>query len=260
LKIIILGAGSIVPTPERFGSGVHVKTSAENFLIDPGPGALEKMRRVGIKPQDINAVFITHFHIDHVADLIPLLMLWAYDVDGEPSPSPKPLRLIGPPGLAKLLQSLTVDIEAFAYLTKTMGCQRYTFVKEMVDGEVWHLSSLKVASAFVEHYNGVAFRFETSEGTIVYSGDTVPDARLVKLAKGCDILIHECSFPHERLLGKHTSEKQLAYIVSDIRPRVLVVNHLYPAWRGQEERIEKALKNLGLEKLVVAKDFTVIEI
>ncbi|MEM4280918.1 MAG: MBL fold metallo-hydrolase [Candidatus Caldarchaeum sp.] len=260
MKIIVLGSGSIIPTEDRFGSGVYAETSGVSFLIDPGPGVLEKLRRLGKKPQDLHAVFISHFHLDHVSDLFPLLMLWAYDVDGSPSPSPKPLQLIGPRGLARLIQNIAVDIDAFSYLSKTMGCLRYTSVKEMSDGDSWHLMQVKVSSAEVEHYDGVAYRFETTKGVIVYSGDTVPDERLVRLARGCDILIHECSFPHEKLLGKHTSEKQLASIVSKIMPRVLIVTHLYPAWRGEEDRIEKAMENLGLEKLIIAKDMAFIEI
>ncbi len=258
MKIIVVGAGSIVPTAERFGSGIYIETKEANFLIDPGPGVLERLRRINVVVQNLDGVFVTHFHLDHMSDLLPLIMLWAFDQYGNPSLSPEPLRLFGPKGLTQLIMTLVTD--TFSYLSNVMGCMRYVQAKEMSDGESLEYKGVKVTAAEVEHYNGLAYRFETAEGTIVYSGDTVPDERLIRLAKGCDVLIHECSFPHERLMGKHTSEKQLAAIVSKTSPKVLVVTHLYPAWHGFEKRILEAIKELGLKSIVLAKDMSVIEI
>ncbi|MCX8201875.1 MAG: MBL fold metallo-hydrolase, partial [Candidatus Caldarchaeum sp.] len=95
---------------------------------------------------------------------------------------------------------------------------------------------------------------------VVVSGDTVPDERLVDLAKGCDILVHECSFPHDKLVGKHTSEKQLGEIAARVMPKKLVVTHLYPAWMGREHELVEAVRQSGVHQVVVAEDLTVLEI
>jgi len=259
LKITLLGTGSITPTAKRFASSILVQTKSLNLLLDIGPGTIEKLRRLNISIKKINAFLITHFHIDHVADLLPLIMLWAYDEDGNPLPHPDKLNIIGPKGLKLLLKRLTEDVDEFSYLSQMMMCWRYLSVTEAGHGNVLDVAGVKVLVADVEHFNGVAFRLKTSEGDIVYSGDTVYDERLVELAKGCDVLIHECSFPEENMLGKHTSEKGLQKVVSAARPRIVVATHLYPIWNQQHQRIVEALKGL-VEKVVVAEDFTVIEI
>lgn len=258
MRIVVVGSGSIVPSPERFGSGLLIETGSLRIGVDPGPGYLEKLRRLRVSPKSLLACFITHFHLDHVADLLPLLMLWAYDQDGKPSTSPGKLNLVGPAGLSQLVH--TIAEETFPYLSRTMGCNRYTTTAELRNGGVWESKGLRAVAAEVEHFNGLAYRFEAEHRSVVFSGDTTPDERLVKLAKGCDVLIHECSFPEEVMLGKHTSEKQLAKLVETIRPRTIVATHLYPAWEGAEKRLETALEGCGAENIVVARDMTVIEI
>ncbi|MCS7129449.1 MAG: MBL fold metallo-hydrolase [Candidatus Caldarchaeum sp.] len=258
MKIVVLGSGSIVPTAERFGSGLLLEDRSAKIGVDPGPGFLEKLRSLGMSPKSVDAFFITHFHLDHVADLSPLLMMWAYDEQGMPSKDKRKLKLVGPQGLSRLVE--VIASEAFPYLSETMGCDRYTFVEEMEDGGHLQVEGIRAVAAKVEHFNGLAYRFETSRCSVVFSGDTIPDEKLVKLAKGCDVLIHECSFPSEKMVGKHTSEEQLAQLAAKIRPRILVATHLYPVWRGLEERIERAVSGIGLEMVVIARDMTVIEI
>ena len=120
--------------------------------------------------------------------------------------------------------------------------------------------SVRVFSTPVEHYSGVAYKVEAEGLSVVYSGDTIPDNRLVALAKGCDLLIHECSFPHDRLVGKHTSEKQLVEIVNEARPKRLVVTHLYPAWRGKENKLKEIIQESTGVETIIAEDFTTIQL
>ncbi|MEM1942958.1 MAG: MBL fold metallo-hydrolase [Candidatus Caldarchaeum sp.] len=258
MRIVVLGSGSIVPSPERFGSGLLVETESLRIGVDPGPGYLEKLRRLRVSPKSLKAYFITHFHLDHVADLPPILMLWAYELDGKPSTSPEKLNLVGPKGLTQLVH--VIAEQAFPYLSRTMGCTRYTATAELRDGGVWEADGFRAVAAEVEHFEGLAYRFEAEHRSVVFSGDTTPDERLVKLARGCDVLIHECSFPEEVMFGKHTSEKQLAKLVKTIRPKTIVATHLYPAWEGGEKRLENALEGCGAENIVIARDMTVIEI
>jgi len=260
LKITVLGAGSIVASAKRFSTGLIVETKDAKILLELGPGVLEKLRRLGLDPHLCTAFLVTHFHIDHVSDLLPLLMTWPYKPDGTPNHSPKPLRLVGPKGLKALIKTLTEEVEAFSYLSLTMGCQKYVEAYEIGDDDFVKFEGITVRAARVEHYNGVAYRLESAEGIVVFSGDTVPDPALTRLAKGCDILIHECSFPHEYLIGKHTSEVQLASIVAEVKPRILIVTHLYPVWEGLEDRLHNTLGELGLERLVIAKDGDIIEL
>ncbi|HIQ29355.1 MAG TPA: MBL fold metallo-hydrolase [Candidatus Caldiarchaeum subterraneum] len=258
MRVTILGAGSIFPTQSRFASSLLLEVDGLKFLMDCGPGTLEKLRRLGVKPTELNAVFITHFHLDHFSDTLPLIMARAYDEEGKPATSPRVLDIIGPKGIVELIKTITEKI--FPYLSNTMLCQRYLNVLELVNSIYEAYEGVKVRSVEVEHYNGVAYRVETGGKSLVYSGDTLPDERLVKLAEGCDVLIHECSFPHSMLVGKHTSDKQLVDIVERVKPKLLVVTHLYPAWIGFEEELKKTIQDSTGVKTIIAEDFTTLEL
>ncbi|GBC69821.1 Ribonuclease Z [archaeon HR01] len=252
MKLLILGAGSIVPTPKRFASGVLAEFSGERILIDPGPGTIERLRSLNITPHMIDRVLVTHFHLDHFSDLLPFVMSRAFNEYGMPDSSPKNLDVVGPRGMESLFRRLVAGVEELSYLSKVMKCLEYTQVTDIDDGDTLP-GKIRVKAASVEHFNGVAFRLEGEGMSITYSGDTVPDERLVSLARGVDILIHECSFPHGLLVGKHTSEKQLAEIAAKVNPRLLVVTHLYPVWEGREEEIVRAVESVGV-RAVVARD------
>lgn len=255
----MLGAGSIVPTINRFGSGLYLETTNTKILFDPGPSTIQRLNKINVQPQMLDAVLITHFHLDHLSDLLPLIMLWPYNSDGTPSPNPRQLRVIGPLSLKNFVKQIT-EVDALQHLVSTMGCDKYLMVEELAGGQRTKVNECTVTAAEVEHYHGLAYRVDFDGKSVVYSGDTTPDQRLINLAKGCDVLIHECSFPHEKLVGKHTSERQLAEIASQIKPKKLVVTHLYPLWRGRENEIIDAVKRSGLDDVVVAEDMLTLEI
>ena len=260
MRLKILGSGSIIPTPRRFASGLLLEMSGRRILMDPGPGVMEKLRRDSIPPQSLDLVLITHFHMDHVADFLPIVMSRAYGVDGRPAVKPVTLKVAGPKGLEKLYRRLVVETEEFNYLSRVMRCLEYVTITEMDDGAILSDGGLVIKVAEVEHFNGIAYRVEGEGLSITYSGDTVPDERLVRLASGCDILLHECSFPHEELLGKHTSETQLADIAYKTKPKLVVATHLYPVWEGLEERIVRAVQAKGAAIRVAYDMMEIIEI
>lgn len=260
-RITILGAGSIAPSEKRFGSGIYVEASWTRLLIDPGPGTIYKLIRLSVNPLSLTAALISHFHLDHISDLLPLIMMWCYDEEGKPSPRPKNLHLIGPTGLQKLVEQV-ISIDAFSYLTNPMQVNRFLKLDEMLHGDTRQVGECMIKAAEVEHLNGLAYRIEHRGKNIVYSGDTVPDQRLIDLAKNCDLLIHECSFPHQQLIGKHTSEKQLAEITAKAKPQKILVTHLYPSWNGREHEIIEALRQAGMppENVIVGQDLTTVDV
>jgi len=259
-RLTLLGTGSIVPTVERFASSILLQTDENtSMLLDCGPGTLEKLRRINMHPIELASVLITHFHLDHFSDIPPLIMVRAYDKEGNPATQPPLLKIIGPRGIAGLIKTLTKDIQAFSYLSNNMRCDRYLDVVEVWEDSL-AVGNTVVRTVPVEHYDGVAYRVEVNGVSIVYSGDTIPDERLVKLASKCDMLIHECSFPHEKLVGKHTSDKQLVEIVKEAQPRRLLITHLYPAWRGKEEELKKKIQEETNTEVIIGYDFLTVQL
>lgn len=237
-----------------------IEYSGGKILLDSGPGTIEKLRRRDVNPNSIGKILITHLHIDHVLDLPAMIKIRLFDEFGRPMQNPPKLEVYGPSGLKEFLDKMIHHGGAYSYLSEMMKHSNYLYTYEVEDGSVVESSSLKIYSSSVEHYNSVAYRFEVDGLSLAYSGDTVYDERMINLAKDVDILIHECSFPKEMLLGKHTSDEELVDIVKKSRPKLLLVTHLYPAWEGRERPLEDKLRRETGCRVYVVKDMDIIEV
>ncbi|MEM3398636.1 MAG: MBL fold metallo-hydrolase [Nitrososphaerota archaeon] len=258
LKIVVLGSGSIIPTKNRFSTSFLLESSIGRMLLDIGPGTIEKLRRLSIHPNSIDRVFITHFHLDHTLELPALIKIRMFNELGGSNMNPRILDIYGPSGLRIFLGKLSSPRGVYGYLSEMMSSLDFLRIHEVEDGLVEEVENLKVYATLVEHYNGLAYRLEVDNVSIAYSGDTVYDERMIKIAEGVDILIHECSFPKELLLGKHTSDEDLIEIGRKVNPKLLLVTHLYPAWEGREKELEDKLRrDIGC-RVYVVKDMDIL--
>ena len=73
MKVTILGSGTAVPSLERNSSGVLVQEEGINTLVDFGYGTLKQLLHLGITYHEIDRIFFTHNHPDHMCDLIPFM-------------------------------------------------------------------------------------------------------------------------------------------------------------------------------------------
>lgn len=253
LKLVFLGAGSIIPTELRFSSGILLEADERvKLLLDIGPGIIEKLRRIEADLRSIQAILITHLHLDHVSDLLPLLKIRALIGGGK-------LRILGPKGIKEWLDLMITDQRLFGYLSK-LGCSELIDVHELWDDGISFEPGVRISSKPVEHFSGIAYRIDLGEVSITYSGDVVPDPRLIRLARGSDVLIHECSFPAEKLKGKHTSAEDLLRIVVEVDPKILIVTHLYPEMEEDLPRLYQLLSRVFRGKIYVPRDLDVIEV
>ena len=258
MKIIVLGAGTIIPTRERFGSSILLETSLGGILLDIGPGTIEKLKRIRYDLETINRILITHFHIDHVSDLLPFLKMRGLSRKSY-GRFKEPLDIYGPRGLNDFIEDLLVKNRFLSYLMN-LDVLRDVRLHECWDGVVAADERLEIRSVPVEHFNGVAYRIRVDGIDLVYSGDTVPDERLIRLAENVDVLIHECSYPSGQKLGKHTSDEELIEIVSRIRPRITIAIHLYPEMEGRVQSLRESLRKASGGLAYVPSDLDVIEV
>ena len=258
MRIVILGAGSIIPTKNRFGSSILLETSLGGILLDIGPGTIEKLRRIGSNLEMINKILITHFHIDHVSDLLPFLKMRA--LTRKPYGKFKDIiDIYGPKGLNDFIEDLLVKNRFLSYLMN-LDVLRDVRLHECWDGVVAAEREFEIRSVPVEHFNGVAYRIRVDGVDLVYSGDTMPDERLIRMAENVDILIHECSYPSGRKLGKHTTDEELVEIVSMIKPKITIAVHLYPEMEERIHSLKESLRKASGGLVYVPSDMDVIEV
>lgn len=230
ISILILGTGGAVPTPTRTPAGCWVEADGRGVLVDPGPGALNRLVAHPAGPGTLDAVetvLCSHLHPDHCADLVPLLFaLHSIVLD-----STAPLRLIGPPGFA-------------AYLTRLAGLygdwlvprRRELLVEETRPGDRIELGAGAAVEVFeAAHFErrfsacNLLFRFRDGAGhSLVFGGDGGDGPGLRAAATEADLLLVECSTPDALAVEGHLSPSSVAELCAATRPRRVVLTHFYP--------------------------------
>jgi ribonuclease BN (tRNA processing enzyme) len=198
MEITILGSGTATPKLDRNASGLVVKAGGLCALVDIGPGILRRLCEIGVDSKRIDIIAITHFHPDHVSDLVPFLFASNYEYG--------PVRqevfhVIGPGGLKKFYEGL-VDV----YGTWIVPTKDRLVLKEVnaQAPDSFALGEIVIRSVPSAHsYPSVSYRIEAEGRSVTISGDTDVSEDLVKLAEGTDILVCECSFPDGMKVAGH---------------------------------------------------------
>jgi ribonuclease BN (tRNA processing enzyme) len=220
MKITILGSGTAVPSLERNSSGVLIQDEGTNTLIDFGYGTLKQLLHLGITYHDIDRIFFTHNHPDHICDLVPFLFGAKY----RPSARKKDLEIVAGPGFQVFLDNLMSVFKhwlvATEYLltvtevdegSKKFGCHQVTFKK------VRHIEMSR------------GYRFENSAGkSVVFSGDTDYCESMIELGRDADLMILECAMPDEQKIPGHLIPSLAGKLAQEAACKKLCLTHFYP--------------------------------
>ena len=210
MRVTLLGAGVPTPTPRRFGSAYLLDVAGRSLLIDCGPATTYKLTRAGRRAPEVSLVLFTHHHFDHNADY-PCFVLTRWDQDVDQAP----LAVYGPPPTEALTRTL-FEAPDGAWVCdwnariETPGSQHVfanrggtlprrpprvdaldidaTFELEEAGFTIRAADSVH-AQPFLE---SVAYRIDSQEGSIVFTGDTEPVDTVVELAQGADMLVCMC--------------------------------------------------------------------
>jgi len=217
------------------------------YVIDCGNGVARQLVSAGLSLPKLRHVFITHQHSDHNADYGNLLLLsWASGLRTK-------VDTWGPPPLEKMTR-LFFEMNAYDINTRIADEGRVPLVPliqphEMSQGgAVMQDENVRVTCALVDHPPVVpafAYRFDTAERSIVFSGDTNRSENLIKLAQGADVLVHEALYvpavdrlvarvPNaatlkEHIIASHTAVEDCARVATAAGVKTLVLSHLVPA-------------------------------
>jgi ribonuclease BN (tRNA processing enzyme) len=252
ISVTILGAGTIAPSKSRNASGVIVRTRDLWILVDIGPGIIRRLVDAGIDLRWIDVVLITHFHPDHVSDLIPFLFASNYAHD---TPRKEPFYTIGPEGFEAFHDAL---VKIYGRHVVPTGNRRIG--KELSAGasDSFSLGSVVIKSRPARHEPpAISYRIEENGASVTISGDTDFNPELQLLAQGTDILICEASFPDELKHAGHLTAGEAGMIADAAQAKKLVLTHLYPP--AEADIVSQARKHYSGE-VVKAEDFMKFDI
>lgn len=220
----ILGSGTCVPSLARSSCSVWVDTDEAGILLDVGPGTMHRLLAAGVRIFDVTHVFLSHFHPDHVGELVSFLFANKYP---NARLRTRPLTLIGGNGFLRFFEGLKNVFGDWIVLSPKQLQLREMDTREP---DRIHFHNTTVDTAPVVHRpESLAYRITGADGkSVVYSGDTDESESLVTLAAGADIFICETAMPDELKTTGHLTPSQAGRMATRARVGKLVLTHFYP--------------------------------
>lgn len=220
----LIGTGTSLPSAERASPGLHLELGGERVLIDPGPGTLRRLADLGLDFMDVDAVGVTHRHLDHTLDLLHLFFALMVRDHAPAGGRRAPLLLFGFPGLREFLERLGL---AYGEWVAPAGHSRP--VIELAPGGRLERGAWSVSAFAMAHLpESVGFRFESAGRVLAVTGDTEYTPEAVALARDADLLVCECSAPDEAPLPGHLTPAGVGRIALESGCRRTVLVHLNP--------------------------------
>lgn len=234
MRFVVLGSGSAVPHPQRSSSGYWLETESGSILLDCSAAAPHRMAEENLDWPNLDAVWISHFHLDHCGGLAPFL----FGARNAPQmrERKKALTLFGAKGLRKLLESFD---RAGGY-----KLFQQPFPLEIVEVEPLEkfemLPGVEAEALKTPHTgDSLALRLRDQSGkTLVYSGDTGFEKILRTFALRADLLVLECSFFQNKTVEKHLELAEAMYIIRHAKPGKALLTHFYAVWDRVDFRAE----------------------
>lgn len=293
LRLLVCGSSSPLPSEDRARPCLAVIAGGRFYVVDTGPGSWNRLALLRIPAQRIGAVLYTHFHSDHIGELGEFnLQTWVAGRGG-------PLSVYGPAGVERVVEGfarayeldigyrvahhgtglLSVEhgqMQAIPLALADDGSPREAFV----DGEL-RVSVFPVTHNPIEP--AVGYRFDYKGRSLVISGDTVKDAKLIEAARGADLIAHEAqnqdivakmrdtaaelNLPRiAKVLGDipsyHTSPVEAAEVANAAGVPLLLLYHLTPPPPNPiaERVFLRGVDAVRPKGVVLARDGTLIEL
>lgn len=229
----VIGAGSALPRA-GFGPSGHALRLPQLdgvTLFDCGPGTVRALAAAGVALVDVRRVVVTHFHVDHCADLAAL----AFARRNPTIPSP-PLEILAPPAIDGVLDGLRAAFGKHATFADTS-------VRHLVHGVDHGGRCGDAGLALGPEGAGVRLRWTPNGHTkdavsvavdvagaplVAYTGDTGPDPRVARLATGARLFVAECSFPDDAGSAAHLTPRTAGDLAREAGAARLLLTHFYP--------------------------------
>ncbi len=212
----------MAPSATRAAPAHWVTSGPVRLLLDCGPGTLHRAARFHVPWADVTHVALTHFHLDHWLEFPMLLYALRWGV--EPTRS-RPLHIVAPVGLRERMEHL-----ARGYSPSLLNPGYDLTITELPPGATHPLADeIVLETCKTPHTDeSIAYAVRDSGARLVYTGDTGPSEQLGDWARGCDLLLSECSLPADRAIARHLTPSQAGQLAARAQPGRLVLTHLYP--------------------------------
>jgi|SRR5690348_11457313 len=272
IKVTLLGSGGGPGVNvQRYGISILVEAAGQKLLFDCGRGATLRAVEAGIRTSELDKVFLTHLHSDHIVSIPDLLLTPWSSSDGRKTP----FQVWGPPGTRHMMEKL---LEAFEFDIHIRGDVDEKFPKEGIrvistevsEGVVYDKAGVKVTAFIVDHgpvKPAFGYRVDFAGRSVAMSGDTRMSENLIRHSQGVDVLFHEAGLGMAALIQQglspeqaatveahHTSAEETGIVFNRVKPRLAVYAH------GGNAQVAAEARKHYAGPLEIGEDLMVIRI
>ncbi len=226
MKFIVLGSGSSVPHPKRSSSAFWLETENGSILLDFSASAIHRMAQENLDWANLDAIWISHFHLDHCGGLFPFLFSTKHAP--ETQNRTKTLKIFGAKGLRQLIESVDA--------ANNYNLLKQPFPVEIIEVEAYQkfeiLPEIQADVLKTPHTDdSFAIRIiDENEKTFVFTSDTGFSKPLATFAAKADLFVLECSFFKNKPVELHLELSEAMYLIHRARPKKAMLTHFYAEW------------------------------
>jgi ribonuclease BN (tRNA processing enzyme) len=248
MRVTVLGSSASYSGPARACAGHFVEAAGSRVLFDCGNGVVANLAQIE-DPTALDAVFVTHNHPDHYADVFTLHAALQYAPGGPRGPIP----LYTPPGLADTMKQLLSERGARSF------DEAFVAMPLVADVPI-AVGDLTVTPIPVQHTDPTFALVARADGVaMTYSADTEPCDGVLRAAQGVDLLVAEATLPEEYAgAGLHMTASEAGRLARQVGARGLVLVHVWPT-NDREQMTRLASEAFGAP-VRVAEEFDSFEI
>lgn len=228
MLLVVLGSGTSVPHPQRTSTAHWLETGGGSLLLDPSAAAVHRMAQENLDWVNLDAIWVSHFHLDHVGGLAPFL--FATKHAPQTQARRKPLLIYGGRGLKKLFRAFD-EANNYKLLKQPFAIE----IREVAPRSRFEILPGLCAQTFSTPHTreSLALRLEDASGaSLAYTSDTGYTDALGQFAEGVDLFMMECSFRRNKPTETHLELKDAMRLAHRAAPRKVLLGHLYPEWDG----------------------------
>ena len=233
MNLTVLGSGTTTPHKTRASSGYWLETSAGSIMLDMSATAFHNAARENFDWANLDAIWISHFHLDHVGGLAPFLFGTKYAA--ETQGRTKPLKIFSPKGLNDLLKKFDA---AYDY-----GIFNQPFPLEIIEvqpeTEFEILPGTTAKTFSTPHTDeSLAIRIDDEKAGFVFTSDTGFDPKIAEFARNVDLFLTEASFVKKSPVALHIAAPEAVKLFKKAEPKRAMLTHFYGEWDSVDFQAE----------------------